>query len=261
MTDESILFSTEGAVATITINRPNKLNAMTVASADRMVAAVQRANADPAIRVLVVRGVGRAFSTGFDLSSINLDRNIRLGSETLEGHFEEVIHSLRDSRLTVVSAVHGPAAGVAVAIALIADLTLAARSAYFFFPFINLALIPDGGNTWLLTRLLGAQRAAGLAMLGGRLSADEAAAQGLIWRCVDDDVFDTELSATVNRLAELSGAALEQTKRAIQAAAENSLGDQLLLERQNQEELSQSPDFREGARAFLEKRRPVFNRR
>jgi 2-(1,2-epoxy-1,2-dihydrophenyl)acetyl-CoA isomerase len=259
-TEPEVLYQVTDGVATLTLNRGGKLNALAPHNADGLATELQKAAADPAVRVVVLRGAGRAFSTGFDLASVDLQGEVHLGCEVLEKHFEPLMATLRAVPKPVVAAVHGPAAGVSVALALACDLTLAARSAYFLIPFINLALVPDGGLTWFLPRLLGAQRATALALLGGRLSAEEAAAQGLIWRTVDDAKLEDELSALLKQLVELPAGAAAKLKRAVQLAPVNSLEQQLEVERRMQEECGQSADFKEGVAAFLGKRKPVFRR-
>lgn len=257
---DDIRYDADGAVARITIDRPATLNALAGATADAIADALRRADADPAVRVILLRGAGRAFSTGLDLASVNLDRDVHLGDEVLKHHFEPLIAAIRETPKPVVCAVNGPAAGISAGIALLCDLTVATRSAYFFLPFINLAVIPDGGLTWLLTRTLGPQHALGLSLAGARIGADEAAAQRLIWRAVEDAQFDAEVEALVTRLVSLPAGTVARIKQAVRTAPQQPLDAQLLLERQLQEDCGRSADFREGVDAFLGKRKPVFNR-
>lgn len=260
MNEPSILVDEGDGFVTLTINRPAKRNALDTASADALTDAIRRAGGNRRMRVLVLRGAGDFFSSGFDLASFDPDGDEQLGSDILQNHFEGLVQSVRESRLTVVSAMNGPAAGVSVALALAGDLVIAARSAYFYVPFLRLGVVPDGGNTWLLPRLLGPQRAAGLALLGERLPAEEAERQGLIWRCFDDAEFDAGLERLVARLVALPDRAREYTKRALEASASNTFVAQLLLERRFQDECGRDPDFREGVESFLGKREPRFRR-
>jgi 2-(1,2-epoxy-1,2-dihydrophenyl)acetyl-CoA isomerase len=258
--EPEVTYGVADGAATITINRPDKLNSLSCDTADVLAQALNKAASDPAVRVIALRGAGRAFSTGFDLSSVDLKGEVHLGDTVLRNHFEPVMKAIRGTSKPVVCAVQGPTAGVAVAVALGCDLTIATRGAYFLLPFINLALIPDGGLTWFLTRLLGAQRAAGMALLAGRLPAEQAAQQGLIWRCVDDAQLETELSALLKQLAELPASAVGKIKRALQVATGNTLEQQLVVERDMQEACGSGADFKEGVAAFFGKRKPVFNR-
>ncbi len=259
MSYESIQFSVTGGIARLTLNRPDKLNSFTTAMHAEVRDALGRVTAEGA-RVLVLTGAGRGFCAGQDLS----DRAVAPGGQgadlgaSIEKNYAPLVLALRALPLPVIAAVNGVAAGAGANIALACDIVVAARSASFVQAFCRLGLVPDSGGTWFLPRLVGNARALGLALLGDKLPAAQAAEWGLIWRCVDDG----ELGATVEALAAQLAAAptlgLARTKQAIYGAWERTLAGQLDLERDLQRELGWSQDYAEGVAAFIEKRTPRF---
>ena len=178
--------------------------------------------------------------------------------ESIDSHYRPLVLALAALPLPVVCAVNGVAAGAGANIALACDLVIACKSASFIQAFCRIGLIPDSGGTWFLPRLVGNARAMGLAMLGERLPAEQAAAWGLIWKCVDDDQFGPSVEALLAQLAAASTRGLAAIKRALRASPGNTLDQQLGLERDLQRELGFGPDYREGVAAFLEKRPPRF---
>lgn len=262
MAQETILCSLEDGIARITLNRPDKLNAFNEPMHAELRQALREVRERRA-RVLVLTGAGRAFSAGQDLAdrtAVRGDGSVDLGA-SLETNYNPLVRGLRELPLPVVAAVNGVAAGAGANVALACDLVIAARSASFIQSFSKLGLIPDAGGTWTLPRLVGHARALGLALIGEKLSAEQAAAWGLIWRCVDD----AELAATVDALARQLATAptrgLARTKEAIYGSWQRSLPEQLDAERDLQRELGASQDFREGVMAFFEKRAPRFTGR
>jgi 2-(1,2-epoxy-1,2-dihydrophenyl)acetyl-CoA isomerase len=259
MSYHSILFSVNDGVARLTLNRPDKLNSFTSAMHGEVRDALGRVRAEGA-RVLVLTGAGRGFCAGQDLS----DRAVAPGGkgadlgESIERNYTPLILSLRALPMPVIAAVNGVAAGAGANLALACDLVVAARSASFVQAFCRLGLVPDSGGTWTLPRLVGNARALGLAMLGDKLPAQQAADWGMIWRCVED----AELAATVDALAAQLAAAptlgLARTKQAIYGAWDRTLAEQLDVERDLQRELGGSQDYAEGVAAFIEKRTPRF---
>lgn len=263
MTYQHILFTIEHGVARLTLNRPDKLNSFTAAMHGEVRRALEAVAADGSVRVLVLTGAGRGFCAGQDLA----DRAVAPGSapvdlgESIERYYGPLVRALRALPLPVVCAVNGVAAGAGANIALACDIVIAARSASFIEPFCKLGLIPDTGGSYFLPRLVGTARAMGLAMLGDKLAAEQAANWGLIWKCVDDAQLAPETDALAAHFAKAPTFGLARTKQAIYASASNSLDAQIDLERDLMRELGYSEDYREGVAAFLAKRAPQFRGR
>ncbi len=266
MNSALILFDIEAQVARIRFNRPQALNALTPELLTELSAALDRAYADDGVRAILLTGEGRAFSSGADLIAnmgeppLDAQGRLDLGLQ-LEKHYNPLVLKMRGGPKPIVAAVNGLAAGAGCSLALMADLTIAARSAYFLQAFVNVGLVPDAGATWLLPRTVGAQRAAGLSMLGERLPAEKALAWGLIWDVVDDGQLLTAASALAQKLASAPGQALARMKRMLAEAGAHSLPAQLQLERELQRECGLTQDFMEGATAFGQKRKPLFKNR
>jgi len=256
---QSIIFRIDGGIARLTLNRPERLNSFNTAMHAEVRAALDEVRAQEA-RVLVLTGAGRGFCAGQDLN----DRAVAPGGaaadlgESIEKNYKPLVLALRALPLPVIAAVNGVAAGAGANIALACDLVVAARSASFVQAFARLGLVPDSGGTWILPRLIGTARALGLALLAEKLSAEQAAAWGLIWRCVED----SELAAVVESLAQGFAAAptrgLARTKQAIYEGWGRSLAEQLDVERDYQAELGRTADYAEGVAAFTGKRTPRF---
>jgi 2-(1,2-epoxy-1,2-dihydrophenyl)acetyl-CoA isomerase len=263
MNYEQIRFETEGAIGRITLNRPDRLNSFTVQMHAELRDALARVAQDAGIRALLLTGSGRGFCAGQDLA----DRAVAPGAapvdlgESIENNYRPLVLALRNLPLPVVCAVNGVAAGAGANLALACDLVVACRSASFIQAFCRIGLVPDSGGTYFLPRLAGSARAMGLAMLGDRIPAEQAAAWGLIWKCVDDAELAPTVDALLAQLAQSSTRGLAAIKRAIHASADHSLEQQLDLERDLQRELGFGPDYREGVAAFLAKRAPSFSGR
>jgi 2-(1,2-epoxy-1,2-dihydrophenyl)acetyl-CoA isomerase len=261
--EATILFEVADGAATITLNRPDKLNAFNEAMHRELARALDRIEADDAIRVLLLTGAGRGFCAGQDLGDRVMgdgDAPPDLG-DTLDRLYNPLVRRICRLERPVVCAVNGVAAGAGANLALGCDLVLAARSAKFIQAFCKLGLVPDSGGTYLLPRLVGSARARGLALLGEPLSAEQAEAWGLIWRAVDDDRLMGEATALVRNLATQPTKGLGLIKRVLLASAANSLDAQLDLERDLQREAGRTDDYREGVAAFMAKRPPKFRGR
>jgi 2-(1,2-epoxy-1,2-dihydrophenyl)acetyl-CoA isomerase len=253
----SILISLEAGVQTITLNRPDKLNAFLPEMHQELRRALEQALDDEAIRAVLLTGAGRAFCAGQDLSqrkvdpgAAPIDLSVSLGS-----HYNPLVRRLRELPKPVVCAVNGVAAGAGANIALACDVVLAARSASFVQSFARLGLVPDSGGTWFLPRLVGPARAMGLALLAEPLPAEDAERWGLIWKAVDDAQLMSEATALARRLAAGPTKGYGLIKRALHASQGNSLDAQLDLERDLQREAGFSEDYRKGVAAFLEKKK------
>ncbi len=214
-------------------------------------------------RVLVLSGAGRAFCAGQDLN----DRAVAPGGQavdlgdSIERHYKPLVLALRALPMPVVAAVNGVAAGAGANIALACDLVIAARSASFIQSFSKLGLVPDCGGSWTLPHLVGSARALGLALLGDKLPAEQAAQWGLIWRCVDDAEFAATVEALAAQLAAGPTRGFASTKQAIHAAHARSFEAALDAERDAQRLLGASADYAEGVAAFAAKRTPRFSGR
>lgn len=260
MNYKTILFTTEGGIARLTLNRPEKLNSFTVAMHIEVRAALAELRADTSVRVLVLTGVGRGFCAGQDLGDESIAPGaveVDLGA-AIEQHYGPLVLALRNLRVPVLCGVNGVAAGAGANLALACDIVIAARSANFVESFCKLGLIPDTGGTYFLPRLLGTARAMGLAMLGEKLSAEQAERWGLIWKCVDDTALAAEIDSLARHFASAPTLGLARTKQAIYASPDNTLAAQLDLERDLMRELGRSADYCEGVAAFSARRAPQF---
>jgi len=260
MTYQNIRFEAQDGVARLTLHRPDKLNSFTGAMHAEVRTALAAVQANPAIRVLVLTGAGRAFCAGQDLA----DPDMTVGhlqpdiGAVVEQHYKPLILALQNLRVPTVAMVNGIAAGAGASLALACDLVIAAKSAYFLQAFSKIGLIPDTGGTWFLPQRVGMARAIGLAMLADKLPAEKAEAWGLIWQAVDD----AELTPTVDKLAaqlaQLPTRALVATRLAMHAAPNHTLEQQLGFEAGFMRELGWRDDFKEGVTAFQQKRAPKF---
>ena len=263
MNYEQIRFETGDRIARITLNRPDRLNSFTAQMHAELRDALARVTGDGDARVLVLTGAGRAFCAGQDLS----DRAVAPGAApvdlgaSIEDNYRPLVLSIRNLPLPVVCAVNGVAAGAGANIALACDIVIATKSASFIQAFCKIGLVPDSGGTYFLPRLVGSARAMGLAFFGDRVSAEQAADWGLIWKCVDDGEFVATTDAMAAQLADAPTAGLAAIKRALYASSGNTLEQQLDVERDAQRALGNSADYREGVAAFLEKRAPRFSGR
>ncbi len=260
---DSILVADAAGLRSITLNRPDRLNAFTTEMLNQFNAVLQDSAADDAVRAVLLTGSGRGFCAGQDLN----DRSVAPGGaapdlgESLETRYNPAVRTIRTMPKPVVVAVNGVAAGAGANLALAGDLVYAARSAKFIQSFGRIGLIPDSGGTYFLPRRVGSARAMGLAMLGESLAAEQAAAWGLIWDVVEDDQLLETATEVAIRLGGGPTAGFAKTKQALNASSGNSLDVQLDLERDLQQAAGRSDDYAEGVAAFLEKRSPEFEGR
>ena len=258
---DTVLVTMDHGVLQLTLNRPDKLNSFNEDMHRALRAAFERAHEDATVRAVLLTGAGRGFCAGQDLG----DRDPRKGGpapdlgHTLETFYNPTLRLIRALEKPVICAVNGVAAGAGANIAFACDIVLAARSAKFIQAFSKIGRIPDAGGSWSLARILGEPRAKALAMTAEPLMAERAADWGLIWKAVDDDQLMTEAETLARSLAQGATRGLGLTKRLIQAAATNSLDEQLDMERDCQREAGRTADYAEGVTAFLEKRKPEFS--
>mgnify|MGYP002654366367 CR=1 FL=1 len=258
MSYETIRVERDGPLLTITLNRPERLNAMPPAMADELGQAFYDIGD---ARAVLITGEGKGFCSGADLAARGEGSALggKGGShEALSNHYNPAVSQLIRANVPVICAVNGPAAGVGCSLALAADFTIAAKSAYFLQAFVNIGLVPDGGSTWLLARAIGRARATRMMMLGEKISGEQAEAWGLIYKCVDDADLMTEARALATKLANGPTVAYAQMKRNLATALDTNLQLVLLAEAEAQRLAGATADAMEGGMAFLEKRKAEF---
>lgn len=263
MSYECIQLAIEGGIATITLNQPKTMNAMSMPLQQEVLAALDEVAGNSDVKVLIVTGTGKAFCSGADLGSMNPSADGPSLGTQVKNLMDELSNplalKLRSLPFPVVSAVNGAAAGAGASIALTADVVVAGKSAYFLFPFIpKLGILPDLGATWLLPRLIGRAKAMAVSLLGERIYGEDAVGDGLIWKCVADEDLQGEAVAVARRLAAGPGHAAPELREAFDRADTATLAEQLTYEAERQQDLVDRPTFQEGVRAFLEKRDPEF---
>ena len=262
----AVLWDLENSVATLTLNLPHKLNPIALDLQHELREAFARVREDRSVRAVVLTGAGKAFCVGADLSAMRPPAaGETLGDQTadwMQSVSNPLIEEMRALPVPVVCAVNGAAAGAGVGRALARDVTLAAKSAYFYLSFLpKLGIVPDLGCTWFIPRLVGPARAMGMSLLDERLTAERAAQWGLIWACVEDDLLLLEAQQIAERLARLPAHAVLEARKAFEASARHTLPEQLHYESERQRELLNRPEFGEGVSAFLQKRAPDFAER
>ena len=259
----TIRYGAADGVATITLARPDKLNAFTAAMHADLRAALDAVEADDGVRCLVLTGEGRAFSSGQDLTEerlTNPDGTVDVGGR-LERDYNPLVQRLYAFPKVTIAALNGPAVGAAANIALACDILLAARSAYLQEAFARIALVPDAGGTWFLPRIVGQKRALALMLTADPVSAEDLERMGIVYKVFDDGAFAAEVLAFAKRLAAGPTATYRLIKEAARASLHNDLPTQLAVERDAQRKAGTSRDFHEGVTAFKEKRPPRFEGR
>lgn len=252
-------------IGVLTLNRPESLNSLSLAAIQQLLQTLRAAALDTSLRALIVTGAGRGFCAGWQLDESGVPGlpeesfGVRQ-AHLMEEYFNPVIQALHDMPVPTIAAVNGVCAGAGVSIALATDIVVAAESASFVLTFApKLGLIPDLGATWKLPRLIGWARAQAVTMLGDRIRAEEAAAWGMIWRCVSDTQLHDDAMAAAKRLAAGPPGICREVRLAYHKAQINDLAAQMDYERLRQRELLDLPSFSEGLKAFQEKRTPNFH--
>ena len=259
MTYESILFDVADDVATITLNRPESLNAAPPQMFDE-ISHVLKSLSDARARALLITGAGRAFCSGADLMTQG-DSSIGSGEgafKALTESYNPVMLMLSQLSIPVVTAVNGPAAGIGCSLALAGDFAIAGQSAYFLQAFVNIGLVPDGGASWMLTRLVGKARATQMMLLGEKIGAQQAADWGMIYKAVEDAALQDEARGLAQRLANGPTLAIGLMRRGLATALEQEYAEAMNAEAAHQRMAGGSNDAAEGALSFVEKRKPVF---
>jgi 2-(1,2-epoxy-1,2-dihydrophenyl)acetyl-CoA isomerase len=254
---EHVLFDVEEGVATITLNRPDKLNAFNRTMAVEVQQCLDRCAAVHDIRAVLITGNGKGFSAGQDLAEI-VDPNGPTMTQILSEHYNPIIRKIRELPKPVVAGVNGVAAGAGANIALCCDIVMAQQSASFIQAFSKIGLIPDSGGTFFLPRLIGWQKASALMMTGDKVSAADAEKLGMVYKVLPEEDYRTELQKLMNNLASMPTKALAMTKHALNYSLSNDYLTQLELEDKLQQEAALSYDYREGVDAFINKRTPEF---
>ena len=264
MTEATVLHEQRGAVALVTLNRPQALNSFNRQMHQDLWAVLDQVNADKGVRVAVITGAGRGFCAGADLGEFDFTPGPGLVERAnpgpvIEQAFNPTVRKLMALRVPTIAAVNGVAAGAGASLAMTCDLAVAAANASFIQAFSKIGLIPDAGGSWFLVKKLGLARAMGCAMLGDKVSAKDAKEWGMIWDVAPEG--ENCVAAAMKlaeRLATMPTAALAQTRQLLRAAASNELDKQLDLERDTQSALGRTHDYIEGVSAFLQKRPPQF---
>ena len=260
MSYKNIEYGVDSGVAVLKLNRPDALNSFTAEMHGEVREVLASAAEDKAVRAVLITGNGRGFCAGQDLN----DRAVSPGEsmpdlgDSVENYYNPLIRRITTMEKPVICAVNGVAAGAGANIALACDIVIAARSANFIESFSRLGLIPDSGGTWHLPRLVGMARAKGLAMLGPKVSAEQALEWGMIWQVVDDEALMDTALGLAQQMATQPTRGFAFTKQAFAASAANTLDQQLDLERDLMRAAGRTHDYQEGVKAFLEKRQPEY---
>jgi 2-(1,2-epoxy-1,2-dihydrophenyl)acetyl-CoA isomerase len=261
LSEPTVLYAERDGVATVTLNRPQALNSFTRQMHHELWAALDRAEANPVIRALVITGAGRGFCAGADLAEFDFEPGADLVERAdpgpvIDQAFNPTVRRLQNLRMPTLAAVNGVAAGAGASLAMTCDIAIAAPTASFIQAFSKIGLIPDAGGTWFLTQRLGLARAMALAMTGDKLPAAQAKEWGMIWDVADDCV--AAATAMAQRLAVMPTKALVATRRILRESSTRTLNQQLDVERDTQSAMGKTHDYIEGVMAFREKRAAQF---
>lgn len=254
---KTIEYAVEDAVAVVTLNRPDRLNALSATLLQELRAALEDAEKDDDVRAVLLRAEGRAFSSGADLKE-GFEGGMDTGT-ALRTNYHPVIEKMRSLEKPIVAAVQGLAAGAGCSLALAADMVVAGKSGGFQQIFTNIGLVPDAGSSYFMPRLAGQARTLGAMLTGEVIDAGRAERWGLIWQAVDDDALESTARELAAALAQRPTRALGLTKRLVAASADNDLSEQLELEAATQVQAQQTSDFGEAIQAFMLKRPAKFS--
>ncbi|MCO5259320.1 MAG: enoyl-CoA hydratase-related protein [Crocinitomicaceae bacterium] len=252
-----IIVTNNNGVRTLKLNRPTVFNSFNQQMAYALHKELDEAEKDQSVRTIVITGEGKAFCAGQDLAEV-MDPNGPELTSIVTNHYNPIIERIRKIEKPIIAAVNGVAAGAGANIAIACDITIAKKSASFIQAFSKIGLIPDSAGTFFLPRIIGFQKAAALMMTGDKVSADEAVALNMIYKAVEDENFETEVTSFAEKLAQMPTKGLGLTKRALNLSMTNNLTEQLAVEGELQTLAGQTYDYNEGVNAFLEKRAPVF---
>ncbi|MBT8324131.1 MAG: 2-(1,2-epoxy-1,2-dihydrophenyl)acetyl-CoA isomerase [Winogradskyella sp.] len=254
----SIELNIKNKVATISLNRPDVFNSFNREMAFRLQKVLDGCEVNDEVRAIVLTGNGKAFCAGQDLKEVT-DPTLNPGfKKILDEHYNPIILKIRHLKKPVIAAVNGVAAGAGANIALACDIVIAHDKVNFIQAFSLIGLIPDSAGTFILPRLVGFQKATALAMLGDKVTAEEAEQMGMIYKCVPFEEFESTIKVISDKLAHMPTKALGMIKELFNASMTNTLKDQLAMESKYQIEAAQSKDYAEGVAAFIEKRKPNF---
>lgn len=253
---ETIRYEVKDDIAWVYLNRPDKLNAFIAQMNHEIKEAIKSATFDNEVRCIVITGEGRAFCSGQDLSEVDEDMD---HGQVLRDHYGPMIKQIRQCEKPIIAAVNGVAAGAGFSLALACDFRLVSERASFLNAFIHVGLIPDSGNLYYLTQLVGHAKAVELAILGEKIAAADAVAMGLATRVIPMDSWEEDVSLFAKRLAGMPTKAIGLIKRSLKVIPNLSFEDYLEVEAQGQRIAGQTEDHREGLNAFMEKRTPVYS--
>jgi 2-(1,2-epoxy-1,2-dihydrophenyl)acetyl-CoA isomerase len=258
MTEPAVLTAVDAGVMTLTMNRPEVLNALNPAMLDGLSAALAVAKADDSVRALILTGAGRGFCAGADLGAASMRTGEHDVAQGLRESYHPIVLAMRQLPKPIVAAVNGSAAGAGMSLALACDVVLAGESASFLQAFTKIGLVPDCGSTWFLPRLVGDIRARAMVMLAEKIPARDALQYGLVWKVYADEALAAEAKRCAAHLATMPTRAYALVKQALTHSAANGLADQLEVEALMQAQAFRTDDFREGVAAFVQKRPPRF---
>ena len=258
MSNNSIECSIENGTASILLNRPDVFNSFNREMALRLQEVLDTCETNSEVRAIVITGAGKAFCAGQDLKEVTTPALNPGFKKILEEHYNPIIARIRAIEKPIIAAVNGVAAGAGANIALACDIVVASDKASFIQAFSKIGLVPDSAGTFFLPRLIGFQKASALMMLGDKVSAEQAAQLGMIYKVISSESFNEDVAALALQMAKMPTKALGMTKRLLNQSMTNNLKDQLAIEGELQIEAAQSNDYREGVAAFVEKRKPEF---